>query len=381
MIDIDSAIRESKNKQNISDGGSKCFDFKDVVLVRYTNYLKYLKNGNHAREKSEEIMEAVNKKVDKGVNTPRHIAVKRQVEGDEDVCYVLQEKCPGVNCASKSKYGVSFDEMYESLKFIFNIPFEHYQKLIADGFELFEMGYEAKNKNLFYDLDSGFWYIDFLDNEKDYVFDPNDIKKVFEALNYRIPKIVNIASYTRYDEKLTEEQQTIKNELTYAIEAKTLLAIKSLLPNFERYEKFFLLDKSDDYKKYLMKKNIVNKDLINIDSDDYEVFDELYEITLNILIDKVVNKGVSFWNIDVNDIRNDSLLFKLQTFFEKSKYNSLNKEDFSDSYIYERKCKELYSQTVLLDLTKRLKKLEPNDNINRFLLDLETKKQSNKKIK
>ncbi len=35
MIDIKEAIEQSKNKKNISTGGSECFDFGNVVLVKY----------------------------------------------------------------------------------------------------------------------------------------------------------------------------------------------------------------------------------------------------------------------------------------------------------------------------------------------------------
>ncbi len=369
MIDINSAIEESKNKKNISDGGSKCFDFGDNVLVKYSCPIKYLKNGEHTREKSEEIMEAINKKANDGVNTPRHLAVKRVIEAEDDVCYVLQQKCPGRNCASMFTYGVPYDEAYKSLKYVLNIPFEHYEKLIEDGFDLFEMGYESKNKNLFYDTNSGFWFIDFLDNEKNYTFDPNDITKVFEALKNRMPKPVRVASSVGFGEKLTEEQSNKINELKYAIEAKTLLAIKSVLPNFEKYEKFFLLEEDEYCKQYLMSKGIVKQDITKIDSEDYEVFNELYEVVINRLIDKVVNRGEKFWSIECNDIRNDSGLFNLQLFFENSKYNSVNISEFDNKYDYEYEVRKLYTRTVLTDLVNRIKQLTPNENINKFLVD------------
>ncbi len=378
MIDIDSAIKESKNKENISDGGSMCFDFEDVVLVKYACLRKYLKNGERSREKSEEIMKAIDTKVDKGVNTPRHLAIKRVIEGENDICYVLQQKCSGINCGSLRKYGVTFDEMCESLKFVLNIPFEHYKKLFKDGFELFEMGYEAKNKNLFYDSKSGFWFIDFLDNKKDYMFDANDIKKVFEALRYRIPNPIQISSTVEYDKKLTNEQENKKNELEYAIKAKTLLAIKEVLPNFEKYEKFFLLKENVDYKKYLMKNGFIKKDLTNLDTSDYAVFKELYELVIEGLIDKIKNKGEKFWCIECNDIRNDSELFHLQTFFEKSKYNTIKREKFDDVYDYEYECTYLYKTNLLNDLIGRLEKMKPNENITNFLTDANKNLKSNK---
>ena len=380
MIDIDSAIIESKNKENISDGGSKCYDFGDVVLVKYSCPIKYLRNGERSREKSEEIMESINMKASNGVNTPKHIAVKRVIEGENDVCYVLQQKCPGFNCASFCEYGVSFEEMCEDLKFVINIPFEHYKKLIEDGFQLFEMGYEAKNKNLFYDKDSGFWFIDFLDNEIDYVFDKNDIKKVFEALLHRIPQPFQIASRVRFDYNYNEEQLEIKNNLEFGIKAKTLLAIREVLPPFKKYEKFYLADETDEYKEYLMKEGIVNTNLKALDENDYDTFNELYEIIINGLIDKVANKEDAFWNIEVNAIRNDSNIFKLSKIWEMHKENTFKRDEFESIYDYEYEVENQLQTKILYDLIERLKKIEGNQNVDKFLeeasnkLDLENNK-------
>lgn len=373
MIDIDNAIKQSKDMKNISNGGSACFDFGDVVLVKYTCPTKFFKPGEHTREKSEEIMEAINNKANEGVNTPRHLSIRRIVEGEDDVCYVLQDKCPGENCASKNKYGVSFEEMCESLTNMLKIPFEHYQKLIVDGCKLFEMGYEAKNKNLFYDEKSGFWYIDFLQNEKDYQFDSSNIKKVFQALKYRIPKPIQIASSVEYDTVLTDEQVKKSNNLKYAIQAKTFLAIKSTIPNFEKYEKFFLIDEEEDYKKYLMQEGIVNKDLINIEPEDYEVFNELYEVVIEGLIDKIVNKKASFWEIECNDIRNESELFNLKTFFQKSCLNDIKRDEYEDDYDYRKAIEEKYETVVLNDLVTRLKNQPQNESVTNFISEASKK--------
>ena len=91
MITIDDAIKEAKKLPNISNGGSQCYDFGDVVLVKYTLPLKYVKPGYRAREKQEIVMRGINNKANAGVNTPKHIDMKRVVEDENDVCYVLQE--------------------------------------------------------------------------------------------------------------------------------------------------------------------------------------------------------------------------------------------------------------------------------------------------
>lgn len=381
MINIDDAIIQAKTKENISDGGSACFDFGDAVLVKYTCPTEYLKEGEHTREKSEEIMLAINEKNARGVNTPKHLAVKRVVENNIDICYVLQEKCRGFNCAGRRRYSVPFAKMRSDLEFILHIPFEHYKKLVIDGCNLFEMGYEPKNKNLFYDEESGFWYIDFLENKKDYMFDENDITKVFTALKYVIPNPLLIASKMAYNEQLTPTQIKTKMELECAIKAKMLLAIKTVFPNFERYEKFFLFAESPNYKQYLKKEGVVSKDLMTLEKDDYEIFSELYEKFMTGLIDKVVNKGEKFWSVECNDIRNDSLLFSLQKFFEQSHYNNLRLEDFEDKYDYEYALENLFTTYTLNDLVSRLEKMPKNDNIEKFLADYkEKRKQTSEKI-
>lgn len=372
MISIDQAIELAKNKENMSNGGSACFDFGDVVLVKYSDSLRYMKNGEHARSMEEEVMEGINHKADLGVNTPRHIALKRVIEGDYETCYVLQEKCKGTNCTNYSKYGVSFNELVESLKFVLNIPFSHYQKLISDGCLLFEMGYEAKNKNLFYDEDTGFWFIDFLGNDKNNPFDINDITKVFTALRYRIPKPLQIASIMKYDDKVSKEEQSTIDELKFAIKAKTLLAIKSVIPQFERYEKFFLLHESDAFKAYLVKEKITDKDLLKVTEEDYVVFDELYQTVLDGIIDKIVNKGDTFENIELNEIRNDSLLFNLQKFWQYHKDVSIDPSSFDDEYDYERAVSRDYLQKFIRNVITRLSLMPTNDHIQAFLKQAES---------
>lgn len=370
MIDINDAIGQSKNMKDISDGGSQCFDFGDVILVRYTALLKYVKDNYRSRENEEVVMEGVNQKIQNGVNTPKHLAMKRTIEDDRDVCYVLQEKCKGINCASMSEYGVSYDKMISDLEFVYNIPFEHYKKLISDGCQLYDMGYEKKNKNLFYDKETGFWYIDLLEYDKDNPFDINNPVKVFEALRYIIPNPIQIASTVKYKEALSAEQQEKKELLMHSIEAKNLLAIKSIIPSFERYEKFYLFSKSDGLKRYLMDQGIIDKDLFRFESADYPVYDELYEIVINQIIDKIVNKGEKFWSIETNDITNDSNLFCLIQMWALHKDNTVNRSDFEDKYDYEDALRSTFKKNMLSRIAQILEGLESNDNIVNFLNDM-----------
>ena len=61
MYNIDEYIKASAKMENVSDGGSECFDFGNVVLVKYKVSVKYSVNAI-ARENEELIAAAANKK-------------------------------------------------------------------------------------------------------------------------------------------------------------------------------------------------------------------------------------------------------------------------------------------------------------------------------
>ncbi len=121
MINIEEAIKKAKDLDNISNGGSECYDFDDVVLVKYVLSLKYA-NNRRARENALIVKDKINEKALMGVNTPKHLDILRTVENNKDVCYVLEEKCPGRNCHSLAKYGVSEEQVLTDLKNIY--PFK-----------------------------------------------------------------------------------------------------------------------------------------------------------------------------------------------------------------------------------------------------------------
>ena len=238
------------------------------------------------------------------------------------------------------------------------------------------MGYEAKNKNLFYDKDSGFWYIDFLDNDKNRIFDSNNPIRIFEAIRYAIPRPRQIASSMRHDTELTDEQQNKYDLLENSIEAKTFLAMKQAIPNLERYEKFFLIKKSEKFRKYLMDNNIVKKDLFNLEECDYQIYDELYNIVVNSIVDKIVKDGEPFWSVEVNDIRNDSELFGLLELWEKHKNNPVNREEYEDKYDYEYETRQMFTQEMLDAIVSKLKTMDQNENVKNFLSEMSSKNDS-----
>lgn len=374
MISIEEAIIKSKELPNISNGGSMCYDFGDVVLVKYILPLKYVKPGYRARENQEIVMKGINEKVSKGVNTPKHIDIKRVVEGENDVCYVLQEKCKGKNCDPMARYGETIEVVLKELKFVNNIPFKHYEKLISDACLLYEMGYESKNKNLFYDEETGFWFIDFLDNKEE-KFDFNNPKTIFEVLKYVCPKPLQIASSLSYSAEISDEDREKYNILRYNSMTKFFLACKNMIPTFKKYEFFYLLDKEDKFKEYLMKERVVNRDLFNITNQDFEVYNELFSSVVNDICKEISTKGKKYWDVEVNDIRIKSNLFSLNIFYKNYICKNIKREDFEEEWEYDSAIDYSYNNDMIDLIYKTICSMEPNENISNFISEYESKRK------
>lgn len=381
MINIDDAIKKAKELPNISNGGAMCYDFGDVVLVKYTLSLKYVKPGYRARENQEIVMRGINEKASKGVNTPKHIDMKRVVEDENDVCYVLQEKCKGKNCAPMSKYGQPIEIVLKELKYVNDIPFKHYEKLVSDACMLYEMGYEAKNKNLFYDEETGFWFIDFLNNKEAEKFDPNNPKRVFETLKYVSPKPLQIASTLRYGTEISDEDKKRYNALRCSSEAKFFLACKKMILTFNKYEFFYLLDKTDIFKSYLMDNKIVNRDLFCITNKDFEVYNELFVSVVNDICKEIAIKGKKYSDVEVNDIRNKSNLFALNTFYKNYICKDIKKEDYQEEWEYDRAISESYTNNMMDSIYMTICSMEDNENISNFISEYESKRKTNPTLK
>lgn len=370
MITIKEAILKSKTQPNISNGGSACYQFDNVVLVKYVLPLKYVTNSSRARENEEIVKEKINEKALNGVNTPKHLDIFRTVENDNDVCYVLEEKCPGQNCHSMSKYVAEPIQVINDLKYIYNIPFNHYQKLIKDGCLLKEMGYEKKNKNLFYDEKTGFWFIDFLSYDKEKIYKEQNPISIFETLKNIIPNPLQLASKIKLNEKFSTEEIEIKNLLEYSIEAKTLLAIKSVIRSFTKYEKFYLFKQNKELKEYLMKQKIVDKNLFILEKEDYLIFEELINTIIEQIIYNIINHNLDYKNVIVNDIRNYSNLFNLEDIWKQYPNNPIKKGDYEDEDDYEYFLRKSYNQYVLDKMVTKLKTIPNNINVNKFLNEM-----------
>lgn len=378
MISIDEAIIHSKELPNISDGGAMCYDFGDVVLVKYILPLKYVKPGYRARNCQEIVMKGINEKASQGVNTPRHIDMKRVVEGELDVCYVLQEKCKGKNFDQMCKYGEPIEVVLADLEFVNNIPFKHYEKLVSDACMLYEMGYENKNKNLFYDEETGFWFIDFLDNGEE-KFDFNNPKTIFKVLKYICPKPLQIASWLSNGAEISDEDREKYNIYRYDSMIKFLLACRNKIPTFKKYEFFYLLDSGKEFIEYLMNKGIVNRDLFNITNQEFEVYNELVLSVVNTICEEISSKGGKYCKysyVKNNAIRNKSELFALEIFYKKYVCKDIKREDFEDERDYDFAISESFNNYMMDLIYNTIRSMEPNDNTANFIHEYKAQRRN-----
>ena len=107
---INEVLKQGKNVFIIMAQNEKCYVHSGRTEysgtgrnVRATNILEefdnieFLRNGERCRENSEEVMKAINKKADLGVNTPKHLAIKRETNEKYDTIDKLKEKIDEIN--------------------------------------------------------------------------------------------------------------------------------------------------------------------------------------------------------------------------------------------------------------------------------------------
>lgn len=271
MKTIEEYIEQSKTMNYSVDSfcGSKCYDFGDLVLIEYP-----------CRPCEEEVMREVNIKNSNGINTPKHLAFKFRNDDKNDICWVLQEKVLGVsfreytdynyNKIDNEKKGIS-KEMWHIKKAeeVLNFPDEHYAKLVSDVIQLSNMGIELKHKNVFYDKDKGFYFIDLI-----YVheFPKKDTIDYYYQLSSYYNSIVNylFKYFLSYECKSSNEIKALIEKII----VKTFTNLKSAIPEFDKYKRWLLRALDDDLDKYIENGyGIENLDLTEEEKKEYE--DEL----------------------------------------------------------------------------------------------------------
>ena len=380
MNNIDEYIKASFKMKNVSDGGSECFDFGNVVLVKYKIPVKY---NAIARENEELIAEAANKKRNMGVNTPYHLAIKRVTDEKDNICYVLQEKAKGVS------FNIYYKEPAEQLQvqeLLLEASDTVYEKCVSDLCELFNMGLELKGKNIFYDNSkdgAGFTFIDLLG----YNTTPLNSDSISDII--RLDKLVsfisNIPRINTYSKTATKEQIEESTILYYKMKQKTFKAMEKVVPNFSRFRRWVLRTYSNDVLDFFEKNGTVVANLTLTD-DECREFDNYIEQIINECLEKLAIGKNEFWQIRANEIRISLDMMGLQAAWKYHSANPINDPSaFDDKWDFERAMKIYLEDIVNKEFNERLESvsetsLNPNILKAREELDEEKEKYSGRRI-
>lgn len=361
MYNIDELIEQTKNMPNVSDGGSECFSFKDVVLVKYKQPKKY----GIARDQEEWVQKFVNEKNEMGVRTPKHLAIKREIIGEDSVCWVLQEKANGV---SYTKYCNNKDNQVQLSKQeeLSNMKDEYYQKLALDLKDLMYAGIELKPKNIFLDNSAengGFTIIDLLGpqrDENDYLGSLKDFQLLFECM-----KAIFFQTTIYYN--ATDEEKSESNELKNKCLLKSFRALETAFPEFNKYRRFVLRTLEEDVMTYF-KNNGINEDLTLTDNEEKEFLEYCQKI-VDSCLDSLKSGKKEYWDISVNDARISISNLGMWQSFKYSKKNKFKQSDFEDSNDYEKEL-QVYLEKIILDKINRsiIDQVNSNSDVNENML-------------
>lgn len=380
MNNIDEYIKASFKMKNVSDGGSECFDFGNVVLVKYKIPVKY---NAIARENEELIAEAANKKRNMGVNTPYHLAIKRVTDDKDNICYVLQEKAKGVS------FNIYYKEPAEQLQvqeLLLEASDTVYEKCVSDLCELFNMGLELKGKNIFYDNSkdgAGFTFIDLLGYNTT-PLNPDSISDIIR-LDKLVSFISNIPRINTYSKTATKEQIEESTILYYKMKQKTFKAMEKVVPNFSRFRRWVLRTYSNDVLDFFEKNGTVVANLTLTD-DECREFDNYIEQIINECLEKLAIGKNEFWQIRANEIRISLDMMGLQAAWKYHSANPINDPSaFDDKWDFERAMKIYLEDIVNKEFNERLESvsetsLNPNILKAREELDEEKEKYSGRRI-
>lgn len=383
MNNIDEYIKASKKMENVSDGGSECFDFGNVVLVKYKIPVKY---NAIAREDEELIAEAANKKRDMGVNTPYHLAIKRVTDEKDNICYVLQEKAKGVSFNIDNKYYNEPSKQLKVQELLLEVPDTVYKKCISDLCELFNMGLELKGKNIFYDNSkdgAGFTFIDLLGYNTT-PLNPDSISDIIR-LDKLVSFIYNIPRVSVYSKTATEEQIEESTILYYKMKQKTFRTIEKVIPNFSRFRRWVLRTYSDDILDFFENNGTIVGNL-TLNDDECREFDNYIEQIINECLEKIATGKNKFWQIRANEIRISLDLMGLQAAWKYHSANPINDLlAFDDKWDFERDREKYLEDIVNKKFNDRLEyvadtSLNPNILKAKEDMDGEKVKYSGKSI-
>lgn len=377
MQSIDYYIEQSKLMDNSSDGGSPAYHFDDVVLVKYTNMLKY----GVARPKEEQVASVANQKNEEGVRTPRHIVVKREVENDKSICWVLQERAKGESFVN---YGQKcFKNPNEQLRRQYILacaPSSHYEQFISDICSLFNMGLELKSKNIYYDKDlknGGFTIIDLLNGDGTPI-NYNSLEELLEMCSYA-QSIANQSSIAYYDDSASNEQKETSEKLRFKISLRLLEAMQNVIPTFAKYKRWILRTYPKKMLEFFVTNGFEVGDL-KLTSAERNDFAKMIDDLVDNCLRGVANGQFKYWQITANEVGNGLIRWGLDESWRYNSDNQLSCDDFEEKYSYECACNDELNDLTLMKFEEKLSSLKDSENpyILQAITDMNERKKRNK---
>lgn len=350
MKNIDTYIYNSQFLPNVSDGGSACYAFDDVVLVKYKMSAKY----GIVREREEQVAELANEANEKGVSTPKHIAIKREEVDGVNICWVLQEKAKGI-CFSNYAWCKDNEVQLANQKVFADAPDQHYNKLISDLMYLFNAGLELKPKNVFYDADKtngGFVIIDLLgSNDKPFSGSLEDVIMLQRYANF-VTNFTSIPSYYNPTEQQAQMSKTYENK----IKAKIFRAMEKTVPNFAVHKRW-LLRTFDKQTLLGLEQNGINIGDLTLTTQEEQMFVQMLNESVNSMIEKIKNGESTYHNIAANEVRFETGNKGLAYSWGYHSQCPYSRQDFSDDYDFKCKLEEDIERKLMTKVNQKIKQL------------------------
>ena len=269
----------------------------------------------------EDVAKIANEKNEQGVRTPKHLAIKRVMEGEKTICWVLQERAKGKSFNYYSSVGHDSVTQIERQQKLLRAPDSHFDHLVSDLCALINMGTEMKSKNFFYDDDyenGGFTIIDLLGGSNE-PFNPNSIKDilwVWGTLNYVCCQCT-----------IFENEKS--NELYLQMRQRFFDSMERTIPNFNKYRRDVLRDCSLREQEYFEKNGTEVGDLTLTEEEEIE-FSKRNDELIDELIEKIKSGKYQYWQIVVNEIRNELRQNGQNNAWRYHKSNTRKIEDYND---------------------------------------------------
>lgn len=197
----------------------------------------------------EDVAKIANEKNEQGVRTPKHLAIKRVMEGEKTICWVLQERAKGKNfryyCHFDNNPIISIDRQKELL----SAPDSHFDNLINDLCALINVGIEVKAKNLFYDNDNqsgGFTIIDLLGGSNK-PFNSDSIEDILKVWN-NASDIISQTTVSQFSDDQESYRKSI--ELSMQLRQRAFASMERVIPGFYKYRRNILRTFNPEMLRY-----------------------------------------------------------------------------------------------------------------------------------